>query len=84
MQFHGLHQNPAIQSLLIQVQYFEDFAAKYELNPYIKLNSRVVSATWDEAKGIYNIKVNSEGKEIDDWCHVLGRLAYKGGSLATC
>ena len=38
---------------------------------YIKLSSKVLSAAWDEAKGIYNVKVNSEGKEIDDWCHVL-------------
>jgi hypothetical protein len=51
--------------------YFEKFAQKYDLYPFIKLNSRVISATWDEAKGIYNVKVNCEGKEIDDWCHVL-------------
>ena len=65
------------------VQYFEGFADKYELHPYIKLNSRVVSATWDEAKGIYNVKVNSEGKEIDDWCHVLG-MPPSNGILTPC
>jgi cation diffusion facilitator CzcD-associated flavoprotein CzcO len=52
-------------------QYFENFAKKYDLFPYIKLNSKVTSAIWDEAKGIYNLKINSEGKEIEDWCHVL-------------
>ena len=51
--------------------YFEGFAEKYDLYPYIKLNSRVTNATWDESKGIYNLKVSSEGKDIDDWCHVL-------------
>jgi hypothetical protein len=28
-------------------------------------------AVWDEAKGIYNVKVNIDGEEVDDWCHVL-------------
>jgi hypothetical protein len=31
----------------------------------------VLSAVWDEAKGVYNVKVNVDGQEIDDWCHVL-------------
>ncbi len=52
-------------------QYFEGFAAKYELAPYIKLNSRVMSATWIEEKGIYEVKVQtSEGEIINDWCHI--------------
>ncbi|KAK5173627.1 uncharacterized protein LTR77_002308 [Saxophila tyrrhenica] len=52
-------------------RYFEGFAEKYDLNKYIKLNSKVTSATWDEAKGIYNLNINSEGQELEDWCHVL-------------
>ena len=62
---------------LTREQYFENFAKKYDLYPYIKLNSRLTSATWDEAKGIYNVKVNVEGKEIDDWCHVLGEKSSR-------
>jgi cation diffusion facilitator CzcD-associated flavoprotein CzcO len=53
------------------LQYFESFAKKYDLNNYIKLNSKVTHAAWDEAKGVYNVKVNVEGKEVEDWCHVL-------------
>ena len=30
-----------------------------------------MSAVWDEAKGIYDVKVNVDGQEIEDWCHVL-------------
>lgn len=51
--------------------YFEGFAKKYDLYPYIKLNSKMQSATWDEAKGIYNLKINVDGTEVEDWCHVL-------------
>ncbi|KAJ9612905.1 hypothetical protein H2200_002846 [Cladophialophora chaetospira] len=32
--------------------YFERFASKYDLHPFIKLNSRVQSAVWKEEKGI--------------------------------
>ena len=71
-------------------QYFEDFAKKYDLMRYVKLNSKVLSATWDESTGICmfslrlhtkicnanqsssdNVQIESEGKVIDDWCHVL-------------
>lgn len=33
-------------------QYFLDFAAKYDLLPFVKLNSKVLSAVWQEEKGI--------------------------------
>jgi hypothetical protein len=33
-------------------QYFEGFAQKHGLMPNIKLNSRILSATWAEEKGI--------------------------------
>lgn len=33
-------------------KYFKDFAAKYNLMPFIKLNSRVRKAVWFEEKGI--------------------------------
>lgn len=51
--------------------YFEGFAEKYGLHEYISLNSRMLSATWDEAKGIYNVKVDVKGEVKEDWCHVL-------------
>ncbi len=61
----------ACMKLTDRLKYFESFAQKYDLFPYIKLSSKVTSATWDEAKGIYNLKINSGGNEIEDWCHVL-------------
>ena len=33
-------------------QYFEDFAQKHKLMPYVKLNSRILSARWREERGI--------------------------------
>lgn len=32
--------------------YMERFADKYDLLPYIKLNSKVLSAVWKEEEGI--------------------------------
>lgn len=51
-------------------KYFENFAKKYELMPYVELNSRVISATWIEEKGIYEVEINVSGETIHDWCHV--------------
>lgn len=33
-------------------QYFEDFAKKYDLHKYVKINSKVTSAVWKEDEGI--------------------------------
>lgn len=33
-------------------QYFEDFAKKYDLHKYVKVNSKVMSAVWKENEGI--------------------------------
>lgn len=51
-------------------EYFENFAKKYELDPYVTLNSRVLSATWIEDKGIYEVEIDCNGETIHDWCHV--------------
>ncbi|KAJ5951521.1 uncharacterized protein N7479_009934 [Penicillium vulpinum] len=51
-------------------RYFESFAEKYNLHPYIKTNSRILSATWVEEKGIYEIIIDRDGEIIHDWCHV--------------
>lgn len=34
------------------LQYMQNFVNKYQLLPYIRLNSRIMSAVWDEDKGI--------------------------------
>src|ERR1044072_7354660 len=40
--------------------YFEDFAGKYDLRKYIKLNSRVERAVWDEGQGLCKYILSSE------------------------
>ncbi|KAK4936739.1 hypothetical protein LTR10_022463 [Elasticomyces elasticus] len=52
-------------------RYFQDFAEKYGLMRYVQLNSKVVSAVWDEAQGMYKVEVDVAGTRVSDWCHVL-------------
>ncbi|EXJ56038.1 hypothetical protein A1O7_08969 [Cladophialophora yegresii CBS 114405] len=52
-------------------KYFESFADKYDLKPWIKLNTKVLSATWIESEGIYKVELETEGRKFEDWCHVL-------------
>jgi cation diffusion facilitator CzcD-associated flavoprotein CzcO len=52
-------------------QYFLDFAEKYNLRKYVKLNHKVVSARWDEEKGQYEVKVQTGDAVFTDWCHVM-------------
>lgn len=52
-------------------KYLLDFQEKYELQPYIQYNSRVVSADWNEEEGTYHVQIETpEGPKLD-WCHVL-------------
>ncbi|KAF2186725.1 FAD/NAD(P)-binding domain-containing protein [Zopfia rhizophila CBS 207.26] len=53
--------------------YFEDFAERHGSRKYMKLNSKVVEARWDDVEGIWNITIeNQETKEISkDWAHVV-------------
>ncbi|KAH0829681.1 putative sterigmatocystin biosynthesis monooxygenase stcW [Fonsecaea pedrosoi] len=50
--------------------YLENFVNKYRLQPFIKLNSRILGANWDEERGIYEVEVETGGETIKDWCHV--------------
>ncbi|KAH8880511.1 cyclohexanone monooxygenase [Thozetella sp. PMI_491] len=53
-------------------QYFKDVSVKYNLEKYVKLNTKVESATWDEESGQYKLKiVASDGTQVDDWCDIL-------------
>ncbi|KAK6380739.1 hypothetical protein LTS17_004939 [Exophiala oligosperma] len=52
-------------------KYFEDFADKHSLRPWIQLNTRVLSATWVEEKGIYSVELERDGQRFIDWCHIL-------------
>ncbi|OBT62114.1 hypothetical protein VE03_08988 [Pseudogymnoascus sp. 23342-1-I1] len=53
--------------------YFRKVATKYELYRYIKLNQKIVGATWDEDRGIYNLEIENveSGEKSNDWCHFL-------------
>lgn len=53
-------------------RYFKDVATKYDLEKYVKLNTKVESATWDEESGQWQLKIVSpDGAEYDDRCDVL-------------
>ncbi|KAL3442014.1 hypothetical protein BJX65DRAFT_321727 [Aspergillus insuetus] len=52
-------------------EYFQGFAKKYELMPMMELNCTVKSAVWDDDNGIYNVKIERDGKVFDDWCNFL-------------
>jgi cation diffusion facilitator CzcD-associated flavoprotein CzcO len=53
-------------------QYLNDIVEKYGLKSYMKFNHTVVSATWNNDDGLWNVRVrDSEGVEIIDTCDVL-------------
>jgi cation diffusion facilitator CzcD-associated flavoprotein CzcO len=58
-------------------EYFERFYEKYELEPFVKLNTEVVSASWNGDEEKWNVELRSrdpatgETKAFQDWCHVL-------------
>lgn len=54
-------------------KYLKHIAEKYELYRFIKLSHRVVAATWDEAEGVWGLKIEdlSTGRVFEDWCHFL-------------
>ncbi|KAL6406554.1 hypothetical protein AUP68_09353 [Ilyonectria robusta] len=53
--------------------YFEGFAAKYELQQHIRTLHRVTETSWDPLKGQWHITVTDlqSGTTVDDWCHIL-------------
>lgn len=51
-------------------EYFENFAQKHNLMPYVQLDSRVKSATWMEEAGQYDIEIERDGQIIKDRCHI--------------
>jgi cation diffusion facilitator CzcD-associated flavoprotein CzcO len=53
-----------------------DFEEEHGLTKYIEFQSRVVSAIWDDAEGIYNVEIEQmdpSGKVTvkKDWCNTL-------------
>ncbi|KAL4963407.1 flavin-containing monooxygenase [Aspergillus stella-maris] len=62
---HYFAYGPEIQ------RYFEGFARRFDLEKYMKLNTKVVECRWDDAKAIWNITLeNTQTKEQwQDWSH---------------
>ncbi|PPR07982.1 hypothetical protein CVT24_002694 [Panaeolus cyanescens] len=54
-------------------QYFTDFANKYELLKYVKLNHTVSSAIWNERAGNWDVEVRKgeDGSVVKDRCDIL-------------
>ncbi|KAH7009551.1 hypothetical protein EDB80DRAFT_891784 [Ilyonectria destructans] len=53
--------------------YFEGFAAKYDLQQHILTLHRVTETSWDPPKGQWHITITDlqSGTTVDDWCHIL-------------
>ncbi|KAF2648441.1 monooxygenase [Lophiostoma macrostomum CBS 122681] len=53
--------------------YFKGFAAKYDLNRYIRVNQQVVEAAWDDPTGKWTVKVrnNATGAATERTCDIL-------------
>ncbi|KAF2465279.1 FAD/NAD(P)-binding domain-containing protein [Lindgomyces ingoldianus] len=52
--------------------YFEDFAERHGSKKYMKLNSKIVEARWDDTEGIWNITLENQVTKntFKDWAHV--------------
>lgn len=64
---HYFAYGPEIQ------RYFEDFADRHNTHRYMKLNTKVVEARWDEERGHWDITLQDQktGENWEDWAHVL-------------
>ncbi|KIX10029.1 uncharacterized protein Z518_01110 [Rhinocladiella mackenziei CBS 650.93] len=51
--------------------YFEKFYEKYKLAQYVRLNTELLSATWDESNGEWEIELKHGDKLFTDRCNVL-------------
>lgn len=50
----------------------KDVALKYDLEKYIKFNTKVESATWDENEGLWKLElVAPDGSRFLDSCTIL-------------
>ncbi|KEF56736.1 uncharacterized protein A1O9_06926 [Exophiala aquamarina CBS 119918] len=64
---HYFAYGPEIQ------EYFEGFARRYDLEKYMKTNTKVVEVSWDQNLGVWNITLEDQTtkKTWYDWAHVL-------------
>lgn len=62
-------------------QYFKDVATKYDLEKYVKFNTKVESAVWNEEEGLWKLTlIGPDGAKFHDECEILangsGNLKY--------
>ncbi|KAH7127336.1 cyclohexanone monooxygenase [Dactylonectria macrodidyma] len=53
------------------LRYFQDFADEFNLQRFIKFQSTVTSATYDEENAIWNVEIDTPSGPIIDWCDIL-------------
>jgi cation diffusion facilitator CzcD-associated flavoprotein CzcO len=53
-------------------QYLKDVATNYDLEKYVKFNTKVESAKWDEENGVWRLDlVKADGTHFEDTCEIL-------------
>ncbi|TVY68915.1 putative sterigmatocystin biosynthesis monooxygenase [Lachnellula suecica] len=57
-------------------RYFKDIAQTYDLEKYIKLNTKVERAVWDEEGGVWRLTlVGPDGTRFEDACEILANAS---------
>ncbi|KIW77161.1 hypothetical protein Z517_09607 [Fonsecaea pedrosoi CBS 271.37] len=52
-------------------RYFDEFAAKYDLERHIRYNSQVSGAKWNDEQGKWAVEITQNGKVVHDACDIL-------------
>ncbi|TPX32886.1 hypothetical protein SmJEL517_g04092 [Synchytrium microbalum] len=53
------------------LQYTIKVATKYNVIPFIKVNHKVIGATWNESTGTYRVEIDNNGTIVTDTCNAL-------------
>lgn len=57
-------------------RYFKDVAEKFGLEKYVRFNTAVRSATWDDADGVWRLVIErKDGTTFEDSCEVLANCS---------
>ncbi len=53
-------------------RYFKEVATTYDLEKYVKFNTKVEKAVWQEDEGVWKLTlVSSDGTRFEDKCEIL-------------
>jgi cation diffusion facilitator CzcD-associated flavoprotein CzcO len=52
-------------------RYMEGFYKRHELEPYMRFNTKVLEAAWNELEGKWEVTLEKDGKTFTDKCDVL-------------